>query len=135
MDRSSHGEHGSPGRSLPDRDCAIRGSAHRPARDPLTYVRPVQDRHTGYLLVFTTGDAGWLGTSGVIFEHLAEAGYTIAGFSAPEIIKRIKKPGGGATTARAAKALDEMCAHVSRWLEDANGHAPGAAERGVGASN
>ncbi len=81
-----------------------------------SYVRPVQDRHPGYLLVFTTGDAGWWGTSGVIFEHLAEAGYSIAGFSAPEILKPIKNSGNGVTTARAAKALDEMYAHVRKHL-------------------
>lgn len=79
-----------------------------------TYVQPVQDRHPGYLLVFTTGDAGWWSTSGVIFEHLAEAGYTIAGFSAPEILEPVKKFEGRVSTARAAKALDEMYAHVRK---------------------
>ena len=40
-------------------------------------VRPVHDRHPGYLVVFATGDDGWLGTSHAVFRHLAEQGYTI----------------------------------------------------------
>src|SRR4029434_6758296 len=64
--------------------------AHTTRRDiHATYVRPVQARHPGYLIVFATGDDGWFGTSGALFEHLADEGYTIAGVSAPEVLRPI----------------------------------------------
>jgi fermentation-respiration switch protein FrsA (DUF1100 family) len=66
-----------------------------------TYVRPVKTTHPGYLLVFATGDDGWFGTSGAIFEHLADQGYTIAGLS----------------TTQAAQGLKELFAQAKRDLD------------------
>jgi len=81
-----------------------------------TYVTPAQPRHAGYLVVFATGDGGWRGTSNEVFEHLAEQGYTIAGFSAPEIIKRVKHSDERVSTAQAAERLGEAYGQAKRDL-------------------
>jgi dienelactone hydrolase len=73
-----------------------------------TYVHPVHDRHPGYLVVFATGDDGWFGTSHALFRHLAEAGYTLAGFSSPEALQEIARSGGRISTARAAQELKDL---------------------------
>lgn len=81
-----------------------------------TYVRPVQPRHPGYLVVFATGDDGWFGTSAALFEHLAQEGYTVAGFSAPEALKPIARSGERVSTAQAARGLKELYAQAKRDL-------------------
>jgi dienelactone hydrolase len=81
-----------------------------------TYVMPLQPRHQGYLVVFATGDAGWWGASHELFEHLAEQGYMIAGFSAPELVKPIKNSGERVSTERAARGLGEAYAQAKRDL-------------------
>jgi dienelactone hydrolase len=80
-----------------------------------TYVRPVQPRHPGYLIVFATGDDGWFGTSGALFEHLAVEGYTIAGVSAPEVLRPIASS-ERVSTAQAAQGLKELFARAKRDL-------------------
>jgi dienelactone hydrolase len=81
-----------------------------------TYVRPVQDRHPGYLVVFATGDDGWFGTSHAVFKHLAEAGYTLAGFSSPEALQEVARSAEPISTARAAQELKELYAQAKRDL-------------------
>ena len=80
------------------------------------YVRPVQDRHPGYLVVFATGDDGWLGTSHAVFKHLAAAGYTMMGFSSPEALQEIARSGQRISTARAAQELKDLYAQAKRHL-------------------
>jgi dienelactone hydrolase len=80
-----------------------------------TYVRPTQGRHPGYIVVFATGDDGWFGTSGALFEHLADEGYAIAGFSAPEVLKPISDA-ERVSTAQAAQGLKELFAVAKRDL-------------------
>jgi dienelactone hydrolase len=81
-----------------------------------TYVRPAHPAHPGYLVVFATGDAGWLGTSHELFGHLAEQGYTVAGFNAPEIIKPVKRSGERVSTTQAAQGLNEAYGQAKRDL-------------------
>jgi dienelactone hydrolase len=81
-----------------------------------TYVRPVQDRHPGYLVVFATGDDGWLGTSHALFKHLAEEGYTMAGFSSPEALQEIARSGERISTSRAAQELKDLYARAKHDL-------------------
>ena len=81
-----------------------------------TYVRPVQQRHPGYLVVFTTGDDGWSGTSAAVFRHLADEGYTLAGFSAPELLEPIIRSGERIPTAQAAKELESLYAQAKSHL-------------------
>ena len=81
-----------------------------------TYVRPVQSMHPDCMVVFATGDAGWFGASGALFAHLAAERYTLAGFSAREILKESVDPGERITTAHAAQGLKELYAHAKRDL-------------------
>jgi type IV secretory pathway VirJ component len=80
-----------------------------------TYVRPVKARHPGYLVVFATGDDGWFGTSGALFEHLADEGYTIAGVSAPEVLRPLSSS-ERVSTAQAAQGLKGLFAQAKRDL-------------------
>jgi dienelactone hydrolase len=79
-------------------------------------VRPVHDRHPGYLVVFATGDDGWLGTSHAVFRHLAEAGYTMMGYSSPEALHEIARSGARISTARAAQELKDLYAQAKHHL-------------------
>ena len=81
-----------------------------------TYVRPTADRHPGYLVVFVTGDDGWFGTSAAVFRHLADEGYMLAGFSAPEALRPLAGSGERVSTARAAQGLKELYAQAKRHL-------------------
>jgi hypothetical protein len=80
-----------------------------------TYVRPVQARHTGILIVFATGDDGWLGTSAALFEHLANEGYTVAGISAPEVLWPISDS-ERVSTAQTALGLKQFYTQAKRDL-------------------
>jgi fermentation-respiration switch protein FrsA (DUF1100 family) len=91
-------------------------SVHAPHRDVhATYVRPVQERHPGYLVMFVTGDDGWFGTSRAVFTHLADEGYTLAGFSAPEAIDGVSES-VRVSTARAAEGLKDVYAQAKQHL-------------------
>ena len=81
-----------------------------------TYVRPVHIVHPGYLVVFATGDDGWFGTSRALFAHLADEGYALAGFSAPEALRDIARSGERVSTAHAAQGLKELYAQAKRDL-------------------
>jgi len=82
----------------------------------VTYVRPVQPRHPDFLIVFATGDGGWRATSLDLMEHLAEAGYSIAGFSAPDIIKPVKRSGERMSTDHAAQRFKAAYARARHDL-------------------
>ena len=91
-------------------------SVHTTLRDiHATYVRPEQDRHPGYLIMFVTGDDGWFGTSRAVFTHLADEGYTLAGFSAPEALRGVTDS-ERISTARAAQELKDLYAQAKQHL-------------------
>lgn len=71
------------------------------------YVRPAEPRPGKPLIALFSGDAGWMGTSGMLLEHLAAAGYPIAGFDSREALKPVKQSGESMSVARAADALEE----------------------------
>jgi type IV secretory pathway VirJ component len=83
---------------------------------PVVLVHQVHDLHPGYLVVYTTGDDGWSGTSAALFKHLADGGYTVAGFSAPEVIEPLVHEGKLIHTRDAAHGLEEMYALARRRL-------------------
>lgn len=90
---------------------------HTPQRDiHATYVRPEQGRHPGYLVLFVTGDDGWFGTSRALFTHLADEGYTLAGFSAPEALRGVTDS-DRVSTGRAAQGLKELYAQAKQHLD------------------
>jgi pimeloyl-ACP methyl ester carboxylesterase len=103
---------------------ASKPGAYEVSREPfklgreihVTYVRPTQPAHGGYLVMFVTGDGGWRSVSSDVFAHLADEGYWLAGFSAPEIIKPIKRMGVRASTAQAAERVKGAFAEARHEL-------------------
>jgi hypothetical protein len=81
----------------------------------VTYVKPVTPRHPRYLIVFTTGDGGWHGVSNEVIEHLAAQGYSIAGLSAPDVLRPLKRARRKMTAEQAAELLG---AAFARFRED-----------------
>lgn len=81
-----------------------------------TYVKPTTPRQPEALIVFFTGDAGWLGVSGAVFDHLAESGYPLVGFSSRELLKPIKQSGHRVSIAATADRDAEALAHAKRDL-------------------
>ena len=70
-----------------------------------TYSKPLPLRRPGELIVFFTGDAGWLGTSGDVFTRLEEHGAYVAGFSSRQLLKPIKDSGERLSAAVTAEAI------------------------------
>jgi len=79
-----------------------------------TYVTPTHPLHPDRLVVFSTGDAGWLGVSGAVFERLAELGYYAAGYNAREMLKPIRESGGKVGLSRTAFWMDNLFARARR---------------------
>lgn len=79
-----------------------------------TYVTPTHPLHPDRLVIFSTGDAGWLGVSGDIFERLAELGYYAAGYNAREMLKPIRESGEKVGLSRTAFWLDNLFARARR---------------------
>lgn len=81
-----------------------------------TYVRPANPLHPDRLLVFCTGDAGWLGVSGIVFERLAAMGYYAAGYNAREMLKPVRESGERVGMGRTAALLDDLFLRARRSL-------------------
>jgi dienelactone hydrolase len=81
-----------------------------------TYVKPVQPRHPGELLVFATGDGGWMRLSAALFEHIAGLGYLVVGYSAPDVIKFVEKEDSRVSTSEAADHLVTLFAQAKHDL-------------------
>ena len=96
-------------------DVAVRTIRIASRRLHVTYVKPVTPRHTKYLIVFTTGDGGWHGVSNEVLEHLAAQGYRIAGLSAPEVLRPLKRARRKMSAQEAAELLG---AAFTRLRED-----------------
>ena len=82
----------------------------------VTLVTPVKPVEPKLLILFATGDAGWLGVSGTIFEHMAEKGLYAAAFDAREIVAPMKRSGVLATIPDAAATIDTMIVQSRRAL-------------------
>jgi fermentation-respiration switch protein FrsA (DUF1100 family) len=78
----------------------------------LTLVTPDKVRTPALLVVFATGDAGWMGASGAIFEHLAGEGYYLLGFSSREAVKQAKRSGDLFDATQSAVEIDAMIAQA-----------------------
>ena len=81
-----------------------------------TYVKPDAPRHPDRLVVFCTGDAGWMGVSGVVFQRLAELGYYAAGYDAREMLKPFREAGHPVGLPRTAAWLEELFEQARRDL-------------------
>jgi type IV secretory pathway VirJ component len=82
----------------------------------ITLVKPVSPHSSKVLVVFATGDAGWMGASAAVFAHIAERGYYAAGFDSRELVKHNRESGEMSTIEDSAKAFDEAFTHVKEAL-------------------
>ena len=82
----------------------------------ITYVKPVSPHPAKVLVIFATGDAGWMGASATVFEHIAERGYYAAGFDSRELVKPNRQSGERSSIDDSAKAFGDAFAHVKRTL-------------------
>jgi type IV secretory pathway VirJ component len=82
----------------------------------ITYVKPAVPRPTPTLVVFATGDAGWMGASREVFEHMAQQGYYLAGFDSRKAIAPNRDTGEKMSIADAGVELETMFAHAKRAL-------------------
>ena len=57
----------------------------------LTLVTPAKPKPPALLVLFASGDAGWMGACGAIFEHLAESGRYVAAFDSREVVAAVKR--------------------------------------------
>jgi fermentation-respiration switch protein FrsA (DUF1100 family) len=71
----------------------------------LTYVKPVAPKPPGFLILFATGDAGWLGASNSVFERMAERGYYAVAYNSREALKPAKKSGKKVTMSEVEEDL------------------------------
>jgi hypothetical protein len=71
----------------------------------LTFVKPVAPKPPGFLILFATGDAGWLGASSSVFERMAERGYYAVAYSSREALKPAKKSGNKLTMSEVEEDL------------------------------
>ena len=82
----------------------------------VTYVKPAAPRSPAVLVVFATGDAGWFGASGQVFEHMAQKGYYLAGFDSRSVVAPNRKTGERNSISDAGLALEAMFDHAKRAL-------------------
>jgi fermentation-respiration switch protein FrsA (DUF1100 family) len=75
---------------------------------PLTCVKPAKPRSPVYLVLYATGDAGWFGAAGAMFEHMAEQGFYIAAYDSREVVKAAKQSGHLAGIAETAADVDSI---------------------------
>ena len=82
----------------------------------VTYVKPTTPHSPAVLVVFATGDAGWFGASGLVFEHMAEKGYYLAGFDSRTVVAPNSKTGERDNISDAGVALESMFDRAKRAL-------------------
>jgi len=68
------------------------------------------------LLLYATGDGGWRGKDKDAFDHMARWGYPLAGFSAPDYLKRLVRKAGAARPRDVARDYARMIAVAKQEL-------------------
>ncbi len=79
-------------------------------------VRPCRLDAAHPLLLYATGDGGWRGKDLDTFRHLAQLGYPLAGFSAPDYLKHLGGDSDTTTPAKLARDYGRMIATVKEAL-------------------
>jgi type IV secretory pathway VirJ component len=82
----------------------------------LTLVKPTTPRPPQLMILLVSGDAGWMGAAGDVFEHLAESGHPIAAFDSREVTKWVKRSGGLVEIPDAAAAVDSVLVQARKLL-------------------
>jgi hypothetical protein len=86
------------------------------ARPEVTFVKPVKPRNPMLLVLFATGDAGWRGASGEVFEHMALQGYYLAAIDSRQIVRPLKHAGRLAKIPEAAAAIEALIVQSRKAL-------------------
>jgi fermentation-respiration switch protein FrsA (DUF1100 family) len=81
-----------------------------------TYVTPAAPKPPIYLVVFASGDAGWMGSSGLVYEHLAHSGYYVAGYNSREGVKQVKDAGKDLPITEAAIDIASIVSQAKKDL-------------------
>ncbi|HXH28316.1 MAG TPA: hypothetical protein VNL37_04685 [Candidatus Polarisedimenticolia bacterium] len=96
---------------------ALRQEFRLPKHDVLLHcVKPAKPRSRRLLILFATGDAGWLGTSHQIFEHMANEGYYVAAYSSREVLKPARTSGRLVAINDAAGVVESLLEQSRRIL-------------------
>lgn len=74
----------------------------------VTCVKPVHPVTPARMILYATGDAGWLGTASTVFGHMADQGFYIAAFDSRELVKAAKRSGHLIAIADAADDVDTI---------------------------
>jgi hypothetical protein len=82
----------------------------------VTYVKPVAPRLPLYLVLVASGDAGWMGASSTVLNHLAEEGYTLAAYDSSEFVKQVERSGHITEITEAADHVESIIAQSRRAL-------------------
>jgi hypothetical protein len=82
----------------------------------ITYVKPEHPRSPATLIIFATGDAGWMGVSRQVFEHMAGMGYYLAGFDSRKAIAPNRSTGKRMSIPDSGVMLDKMFDHAKHAL-------------------
>lgn len=83
---------------------------------PITIIIPKAPRVQKVLVLYATGDDGWLGTNRLLLTHMAERGYMIAAFDSRVVVSQIQRTEGRVSLVAAAIALDRVLMQAKREL-------------------
>lgn len=82
----------------------------------MALVRPEAPRSPAVLVLYATGDAGWVGVSGDIFERLAEQGHFVAAYDSRELLAQTKRRGRLEPIEEVAATVETILEHSKREL-------------------
>jgi dienelactone hydrolase len=83
----------------------------------LTCVTPKTPKNHQLMILFATGDAGWLGASKVILRHLAEQGYYVAAYNSRKALKVIKRSEAMLTPAEGFRDMEVIMTQAKSSLD------------------
>ncbi len=83
----------------------------------VNYVKPAAPRPRVFLILFATGDAGWMGVSGKLVEHMAGTGHYVAAYNSREVVAHARKSGALVEIPDAAAAVDSIIGQARRALD------------------
>ena len=82
----------------------------------LHLVKPAHPKPSQVMLLYATGDAGWIGASKVIFQHLADNGYPIVAYSSQRLVSNMKSSKEPVTFEHAAADVDAVLVESKKAL-------------------
>ncbi len=78
--------------------------------------KPRTDAEQDYLVIYSTGDGGWYGLSGEVYDWIAGWGYPVAGFSSKNYLKNLGYVSDKTTPARLVQDFERVIAVAEEKL-------------------